>query len=286
MKRVIIGDIHGCFDMFMKIIDDEHPDQVIVLGDYFDSFNIKLDEQVVCFDKICELAKQYNNIKHKFPNNDAFVLIIGNHDFHYLNDVDEHYSGFNPALKDIIADKLRDMIKSGDMLFVYEDKVNKTLFTHAGVSQIWLENNFDSRLDNYLHMQNDFAFIGGALKMRYMFNDDYVYELTQKVNEYYTKFIEAHKFVGASMTGNDVKSSPLWIRPDALKKSAVIGYDQIFGHTHDVKLKEYHLSDNKHLYNLDCIDYNNKHFASYICEMLDDDTKKLIYRKKCSIQTN
>ena len=40
IKRIIIGDPHGRWVSFKNIYDKEQPNEVIVLGDYFDSFNI------------------------------------------------------------------------------------------------------------------------------------------------------------------------------------------------------------------------------------------------------
>ena len=40
MKRIVIGDPHGRWRSVKKIYDYEQPDEVIILGDYFDSFNI------------------------------------------------------------------------------------------------------------------------------------------------------------------------------------------------------------------------------------------------------
>jgi hypothetical protein len=141
-------------------------------------------------------------------------------------------------------------------------------------------------LQNYLNVQQEICFLGEHYKMRDLFTDDYVYEMTQKINEYYNRLINAHRFVGVSAVGDDVSAGPLWIRPHSLQKSAVIGYDQMFGHTHDTKMHEYYISNSNKLYCLDCIDYNTQRYATYLCDTLDDDTKKLTMRKKCSIQMN
>ena len=42
-KRLVIGDIHGYFATLKKIYDAEQPDEVIIVGDYFDNFkNFKI----------------------------------------------------------------------------------------------------------------------------------------------------------------------------------------------------------------------------------------------------
>ena len=40
MKRITIGDPHVLWRFVKQIYDNDQPDEVIILGDYFDSFNI------------------------------------------------------------------------------------------------------------------------------------------------------------------------------------------------------------------------------------------------------
>ena len=40
MKRIVIGDPHGRWGYIKQIYDKEQPDEVIILGDYFDSFDV------------------------------------------------------------------------------------------------------------------------------------------------------------------------------------------------------------------------------------------------------
>ena len=40
-KRIILGDMHGNFKCVQDIYNNEHPDMVIMLGDYCDSFIYK-----------------------------------------------------------------------------------------------------------------------------------------------------------------------------------------------------------------------------------------------------
>lgn len=57
MKTVVIGDIHGR-SIWKLIVNIENPDRIIFIGDYFDSFNIKGEEQLNNFLDIIEYKNQ------------------------------------------------------------------------------------------------------------------------------------------------------------------------------------------------------------------------------------
>ena len=80
MKRIVIGDPHGRWRSVKKIYDYEQPDEVIILGDYFDSFNIDAYEQRESYNNIIELRKN-----HLSQHKGKFDLLIGNHDFSIIS---------------------------------------------------------------------------------------------------------------------------------------------------------------------------------------------------------
>ena len=59
IKRLILGDIHG-HNTWKDIIDKENPQEIIILGDYFDSFGIKSEDQIKNFKNILEFRKVFN----------------------------------------------------------------------------------------------------------------------------------------------------------------------------------------------------------------------------------
>lgn len=71
MKTLILGDTHGR-GVWEYIIEKEKPDKVVFLGDYFDSFDINFENQMVNFMRII-------NFKKKFKKD--VTLLIGNHVF-------------------------------------------------------------------------------------------------------------------------------------------------------------------------------------------------------------
>ena len=88
-KLVAIGDIHGR-DTWKQIVEQEQPDTVVFVGDYFDSYDIPGIDQIHNFKNI---------IQWKLDNPQCkVVLLVGNHDFHYMSTCNEYYSGFQRDL--------------------------------------------------------------------------------------------------------------------------------------------------------------------------------------------
>ena len=77
MKTVAIGDVHGR-SLWKLIVNQENPDRVIFIGDYFDSFDIKTEEQINNFLDI---------IEYKKSSGKEVIMLIGNHDYHYFPEV-------------------------------------------------------------------------------------------------------------------------------------------------------------------------------------------------------
>ena len=90
MKRVVIGDPHGRWGYVKQIYDKEQPDEVVILGDYFDSFNIDVYTQRDSYENIINLRKE-----HLKMNKGRFVMLIGNHDMHYMDEKFGRCSGWN-----------------------------------------------------------------------------------------------------------------------------------------------------------------------------------------------
>lgn len=195
MKLIAIGDTHGR-DTWKQIVSKEHDsDKIIFIGDYFDTKeNISCDRQIENFKKILE-------IKIKEP--DKFVLLIGNHDFHYLKSTEDRYSGYqNDCAKDI-SRVVYDAIDKNllQMCFVSDNN----LFVHAGVTKTWCrtnkidENNLENTINKlFIDNPNAFAFTAG------------------KYNNLY---------------GDEICQTPIWVRPRSLAQDKIDNFFQIVGHT-------------------------------------------------------
>lgn len=202
-KRLVIGDIHGHIEPFKTIYETEHPDDVIILGDYFDNFHGTDKEIIDCFDTILKMQKSHKHGK--------FILLIGNHDFHYL-DLTERYSGKRKSYELLVAMKLDKLVEEHKMQYVYVDLKNKTVYSHAGIMNKWMSEN---RLFTFnLEDLNDID----SRKYRFTFRG------------------------GDSGYGDGPYASPIWVRPSTLEQDmfvdlAGITWTQVVGHTHSSKAK-------------------------------------------------
>jgi predicted MPP superfamily phosphohydrolase len=191
MKITAIGDIHG--RDFWKNFIEEPTDQIVFVGDYFDPYDfwITSEEEIENFKAI---------ISFKREKPDLVTLLIGNHDYHYLHGVNQHYSRYNKSAATAITEVLEDALDMMQVCYVYKD----VIFNHAGLTKTWCRNN-NIDLNNLEQSLN-----GKFVEDRQAFG--FVY------------WIEDHN-------GSDVRQSPLWVRPPQLLSDKVDGYKQVVGHT-------------------------------------------------------
>ena len=195
MKIIAIGDTHGRND-WKQIINDNEFDKIVFIGDYFDTYeNISGKEQLSNFRDI---------IQYKKDNLDKVVLLIGNHDYHYMEYVDERYSGYQKKYSFSFREEISKAQDNNllQMCFIHDNY----LFTHAGITNTWLEN---AGYDNEEPLD---VFINGLFKHR----------------------MDSFKFadeVGHDPSGDNIYQTPIWVRPYSLLMDGVDGYIQIVGHT-------------------------------------------------------
>ena len=193
MKLLAIGDIHGR-DTWKSIIEKENPAVIVFIGDYFDSFDVPTDKQVNNFLDI---------IAYKESNPDKeVILLIGNHDIHYFPNMGNNgTSGYQTMGKYVIEPVIEKNIHHFQMCFQYD----KFLFTHAGVSEIWLEEQG--------HISGD---------------------IPRFINELFKYRPNSFLFNGMQPNGDDIYQTPIWIRIKSLlasSKHLAKTYVQVVGHT-------------------------------------------------------
>jgi hypothetical protein len=191
MTTLVLGDTHG--RSFWKLLANiEQFDRMIFIGDYFDSFDIPGKDQLNNFLDIC---------KFKEDNPDKVVLLVGNHDFHYMPVavmVGEYYSGKQDSFGPTITHALELNKNLLQMCYMMDD----IIFTHAGVTNTWMER-CDYEGENVAQFIND--------------------QLTYKPSRFF--------FTGPDRYGDNVTQSPIWVRPGSLLKDHFGEYKQVVGHT-------------------------------------------------------
>jgi hypothetical protein len=204
-KWIAIGDSHG--RRTWKSIVEKHIDEVdriIFVGDYFDSFNIPMLDQIRNFSEILKLKRE---------NPDKIVLLLGNHDYHYLS-IGETYSGFNSTYAMGIE---HDYLKPNLDLFKICHREGEFLFSHAGFTRTWVKDlkinidNIDSEVNDFWkYKQHVFGWRRNPAKKMSAYTDHY---------------------------GDDIWQGPLWVRPNSLDADKIKGYVQVVGHTEGDKIK-------------------------------------------------
>lgn len=199
-KIIIIGDIHAkpVWENILKA--NENADKVIFMGDYFDCFeNVSYVTQIKNFEAICKL---------KIDNPNKYIILIGNHDFHYMKGFSDSqgYSGYQY----LGALEIKESVNKYTYLMQMAHQEDKYLFTHAGITNKWawrhsidksdLCNSINKLWENNITNGSPFGFS----------RDDY------------------------SGYGDHVSQGPLWVRPRQLKLDMVMGFTHIIGHTQTV----------------------------------------------------
>ena len=211
MKSVVLGDTHGT--SFWKLITHtEQPDRVVFIGDYFDSFDIKLDEQLNNF---------LNIMEYKKTGKADVICLIGNHDHHYFPEIgDTGTSGY----QHIGSFQIGPVLDANREHLQIAYRMDEFLFSHAGVSAKFMDSVFgsggwdvDTLVDQlnelFKHKPNTFTF-GNAISLKKL------------------SFMDPH--------GDNEEQSPIWIRPNSLMRAnrdtLRTQFIQVVGHTQVKKL--------------------------------------------------
>lgn len=226
MKIVAIGDIHGSQD-WKKIIEKEKDaDVFIFLADYLDSRTFSREEELKNLQEIIDL---------KIEPEKEIIRLIGNHDFHYFPEIlDSSTSGYSSAFKLIVSPILGQNRK----LFKICHKIDNFLFSHAGISNDFMEEHFK----NEWNLEN----------------------LVDKVNELFLYQPNKLGFNGFNPYGDDVYQTPIWIRPRSLmasnKKTPIHDhFIQVVGHTQVTKIDIEGKATGGKYYFIDCLGYSKEY---------------------------
>lgn len=190
-KIVVMGDIHGR-TIWKDIVNLENPDKVIFLGDYVSSHEGISSEQ--------QLSNLEDILQYKEDRGEAVILLRGNHCLDCLGYSWGECTPTEPKVKKVMSvDPLKSRFLNLTQ-WVYIDEELKTIFSHAGVSQVWMDNS--------------------NIKSIYDINDLTPSEIFGFTPNYYGDYY------------GDSETQPLvWIRPQALCMCNIEGWNQVVGHT-------------------------------------------------------
>jgi predicted MPP superfamily phosphohydrolase len=207
MKTIVLGDTHGRSNWKLAIYQEEPIDRVIFIGDYFDSFEFSGVEQIDNFKQIIQYKENNPQVE--------VVLLIGNHDYHYFPEIG--YNGTS-GYQSKIAPSITQVIEENRNHLQMAYQMDKFLFTHAGVSPVFMDEVFGE-------------------------NDWTIENVVVDLNEMFRYKPKAFEFNGFDAYGDNTTQTPIWIRPRSLMsankkhdKGLKKDYIQIVGHTGMKKL--------------------------------------------------
>jgi predicted phosphodiesterase len=196
MKHIIVSDIHGK-DVW-KEINIKKYDKVVFLGDYVDHFTAA--------DFTIE-----SNLEHiinfKKRHSDKVELLLGNHDIQYLYYPHFQCSGFRPTMQR----GLTYLFNKHKKCFNVAYGRGNYLFTHAGVTNAWYNENIMShKLDELRESSESLA------------------ELLNQINE--SRYRHLLHTVGYHRNGEG-NGGITWADRKETMTDTLHGYHQIVGHT-------------------------------------------------------
>lgn len=124
MRIAVIGDIHSrsIWEDVVRHAQD-NSDQIVFTGDYIDPYDS------TPFDTLYNILNDIID----FKKSQSAILLIGNHDTHYLYDDIQKSTRYDRKN----ATKFEKIYQENIDLFQYAYQIDNYLFTHAGVSNTW-----------------------------------------------------------------------------------------------------------------------------------------------------
>ncbi|MCL1933654.1 MAG: metallophosphoesterase [Candidatus Azobacteroides sp.] len=137
---VVLGDIHG-LTYWKKAVDENPACRYIFLGDYLDPY------QNIAHKQLLNNLKEIIRLKKDHVND--VILLLGNHDLHYIISDIELCTRFDYK----IEEAAHALFSENAYLFTYAFQENKRIFTHAGISEKWFFDDFGGDADKNIAEQ-------------------------------------------------------------------------------------------------------------------------------------
>ena len=223
MKVAIIGDIHGttkfleCYKNIQE--NDSDVEKIIVLGDWFDPYiDIDLDTMI----------ERYNEFVKIWKSDDRIISILGNHDiagYIIVNDSTNRTMRYGKG-RQRITDAIEQNLSESYLTY----KIGDYIFSHAGVSQDWL---------NDIDIYDGCNYVNNIMNCKKGWTEDELSDICM-----------FYPYDGSGC-GENVHQSCVWIRPRSLYKSAIDGYNQVVAHTRIDSIFKLSLQNGKDLWIVD-----------------------------------
>ncbi|MBU3856350.1 MAG: metallophosphoesterase [Candidatus Phocaeicola excrementipullorum] len=130
---VAIGDIHG-LNYWKEIVERHKGCRFVFLGDYLDP------HQYIPRKEVLRNLQEIIGLKKDCP--DDVILLLGNHDLHYFSSDAPVCTRFDFQ----IAEKASHLFVENFDLFRYAYQEGSRIFTHAGISHKWFEEDFQGEI--------------------------------------------------------------------------------------------------------------------------------------------
>ncbi len=132
---LIIPDVHGRLfwkSAIAKYPQEQYPDlKIIFLGDYLDPYtSIENISKEDAFNNFLEILEVINNDSRVIP-------LIGNHDWHYFVNLDTCRLDYANSKR--IENLFKNNLSKFRLTYTTEINGKKYLFSHAGITQKWLD---------------------------------------------------------------------------------------------------------------------------------------------------
>lgn len=223
-KTIAIGDIHGRKN-WKKIVDEHPDDRIVFLGDYCDPY-----DQISNFDVLNNLL-DIINLKHK--RKDDIILLLGNHDMHYI------YEGFPVGTRynHGIAELLKALFEDERKLFQFAYQEGNTLYTHAGVSNLWWNKYFEGK------------------------TGEDAPSIAEQLNKPTAEQLKSMFLVGRSRGGCSERGGIFWADLNETSNDPLTGVHQVVGHSQTERIQTVNKSGDTSITYCDCL-RNGEYYLS------------------------
>lgn len=215
-KALIIPDIHG--RTFWKkdtesFLENDKNGVIVFLGDYLDPYEkegIKSDDAIDNFKKILEFKKEHA---------DNVILLLGNHDLHYIYYDFGECSRYDRWRAKRIGNLFTNDISLFKMAFSIKSGNKKFILSHAGIQKNWV-NEFFGDIQLKITDDNVVEFMNAQLDSMQISPDSTFISKLDIMSPIRGGFFYDH----GSMVWADCTE---YLKPD----TEIYGDFQIFGHT-------------------------------------------------------